>query len=166
MIREFEKYHGAVLCRLCSGPSPPLSIARFSKQSNAAYVLNNCCGLYIKHSGARLSPWSFTFRREHQDEILKLNESYGEVFVVLVCHDDGAVVLNFQELKEIMDEDHQATEWISVQRRPGRMYTVKGKDGRLKFKPKKSDLPEKILEYIATSKANSRKRLWSLFSSG
>jgi len=144
MIKEFEKYHGAVFARLFHESSQKVAIELYPSKSNSSYIINNKLGIYIKHSTKRLSPWSFTFTKIHQDEILKIKNKYGEVFTVLVCHNDGIVCLSFEELKLVLDHHHEETEWVRISRGPRQKYTVAGKNGKLKFKIGENEFPEKI----------------------
>ena len=91
-------------------------------------------GLYIKYSSKRLSPWRFSFHKRHQDKILEMKKDIGELYLLLVCHDDGVVVLTFDELKQILNENYETVEWISATRNRRQMYSIKGSDGKLGFK--------------------------------
>ena len=42
-----------------------------------------------------MSPWRFSFQKEHQDEILDMKNKFGEIYTILVCNDDGIVCLSF-----------------------------------------------------------------------
>ncbi len=150
-MNEFEFFHGAALVRLLHGHGSAIKIATYSSPGNASYVVNGKVGLYIKHSTKRLSPWRFSFKKEHQDEIRTLRQVYGEVFILLVCHDDGVVSLSYTELKKILNESHEEYEWISVARNRRQEYTVKGSDGKLDTKIAKNDFPSKIIDFISNT---------------
>ena len=145
MIKEFEFYHGAVLSQLIHADIP-VSVKLYPTKSNASYIVNGRVGVYVKHCAKRMSPWRFSFQKSHQDEILKMKNDLGEMFLALVCHDDGIAVLSFNELKMILNEVHEDTEWISVTRKPREKYTVKGSDGKLKYKIGDNEFPKKVLE--------------------
>src|SRR5664279_3948316 len=134
MIREFEFFHGPVFARMLHGAQREVSLKQYPSESNASYVVDGKIGLYIKHSGGRMTPWTFTFRKAHQEEIEKMKKDLKEVFLLLVCNDDGIVCLSYEELKKILDDQHDAIEWIRVTRHKREMYTVKGSDGKLGFK--------------------------------
>ncbi len=102
----------------------------------------------MKYSSKRMSPWGFSFLKSHQDEILEIKKAIGEVFLLLVCHDDGIVALNFDKLKIILDEVHDQVEWIRVSRRPREKYSVSGSDGKLKFKIGGNEFPKKIFNAL------------------
>ena len=149
MIKDFHLYHGAVFTNLIHGDIP-INIKIYDRYSNASYVLNDSVGLYIKHSKKRMTPWSFTFQQEHQDEIQSLKDTYNEVFLVLVCGNDGIVTLSFEELKKTLDQVHEETEWVRVSRPPGEMYAISGSDGKLKYKVGENEFPDKILESLSS----------------
>jgi len=144
MIRDFEFYHGLVFARILHGTQRPLSLRPFQSVSNASYVVNDTVGIYIKHSAKRMTPWRFTFMKEHQDEIDLLKLNLAKVFLVLVCGDDGVLCLSFSELKQLLDSQHDPIEWISATRHKREMYSVKGSNGELDFKIGQSEFPVKL----------------------
>ena len=148
MLKEFEFFHGVVFARILHGRNVPVSIKSYPTQDNASYVVNDKAGIYIKYSSKRMSPWRFSFQKEHQDEILDMKNKFGEVYTVLVCNDDGIVCLSFDELKEILDTRHDTVEWISVARGPREKYEIKGHDGKLRLKIGNNDFPGKIFEAV------------------
>jgi hypothetical protein len=149
MIKEFEFYHGVVFTKLIHQVEN-ISIKVFPTGSNASYVINDAVGLYIKHCTKRMSPWRFSFKKEHQDEILDMKNKLSDVFLILICGDDGIVTINFNDLKKILDETHGEVEWISASRNPKKEYTIKGSDGSLGRKIGKSDFPKVVIESIFT----------------
>lgn len=152
MIKEYEFYHGVVFTKLFQNCQNNLSIKPYPSSSNASYILNDSIGLYIKYSTKRLSPWRFSFQKEHQDEILEMKNKLGQVFLLLVCGEDGVVTLSFSELKKLLDENHGQVEWISAARTLNKEYTVKGSDGGLERKVGKTDFPKKIFAEIIIDK--------------
>lgn len=151
MLKKFEFYHGVVLSRLVNG-NVPVQIHTYLTKSNASYVLNDSVGLYIKHSTKRMTPWHFSFQERHQNEIQEMKDKFTEVFLVLVCGDDGLVTLSFEELKELLDEQHDEVEWVAVSRRPREKYAVSGSDGKLKYKIGENEFPDKILDSLPKTK--------------
>jgi len=146
LIREFELYHGAALSRLIHAQDN-LVIERYpGLGGNAAYVINKRVGLYVKHSTNRMSPWTFTFLQNHQDEIFEMKSVLENVFVAMVCNDDGIVCLDYSELKNVLDDDHSLAEWIRISRRPREKYTVTGSDGKLRTKIGENEYPFKVVE--------------------
>jgi len=150
VIKEFEFYHGLVFARILHGTQRPLAIMPFQSVSNASYVVNDAVGIYIKYSAKRMTPWRFTFKREHQEEIDLMKSQFTNVFLLLVCNDDGVVCLSYLELKQILDNQLDPIEWISATRHKRQMYAVKGSNGKLDFKIGQNDFPEKIFANTAT----------------
>jgi hypothetical protein len=150
MIKEFEFYHGTVFSQIFHSLDRNISIRPYNKSDNASYVINNNTGIYIKYSTKRLTPWRFSFLKRHQDEILEMKNNLTEIFLLLVCNNDGIVILSFNDLKRILNETHQEIEWVSVSRNKRQMYTVCGSDGDLKFKISQNDFPSKIFNWLNT----------------
>ncbi len=144
MIKEFEFFHGLVFARILHGTQCPLYIRTFQSVSNASYVVNDTIGIYIKYSAKRMTPWRFTFMKDHQEELDLLKSNFKNVFLVLVCNDDGVVCLSYSELTKILDNQHDPIEWISATRHKREMYSVRGSNGELDFKIGQNDFPEKI----------------------
>jgi hypothetical protein len=144
MIKEFEFFHGLVFARILHSTRRPLSVQLFDSASNSSYVVDGTIGIYIKYSSKRMTPWRFTFRKEHQDEIELLRSALKSVFLLMVCNDDGIVCLRYSELKLIFDSQHDPIEWISATRHKREMYAVRGSNGELDFKIGQNDFPQKI----------------------
>ena|ERR1700728_3559145 len=144
MISEFEFFHGAVFARMLHSGQQVLSIKPYSESDNAAYVVNDSKAIYIKYCTKRLSPWRFSFQPRHHDLVLQMKEHMGEVFICLVCNDDGVVVLTFDEFQEVVKADGGTVEWLSAARNKRQMYLVKGPLGRLTFKVGKDDFSGKV----------------------
>lgn len=144
MINEFEFYHGVTFARMLHATQKELAIKPYSSSDNAAYVVNGSTGIYIKYSTKRLSPWRFSFQQQHRDRILEMKKNVGEVFVLLVCNDDGIVVLTFDEFTQVLNEAQGGTEWISAARNRRQMYSIKGSDGKLSFKVGKDEFLGKL----------------------
>lgn len=144
MIKEFERFHGTVFARILHGAESIVTLRLFAKAGNSSYVVNEDTGIYIKYSGRRLSPWRFSFAREHQDEIKQMRQQLKNVFVVFVCGTDGIVALSYNDLKNILDDVHEEVEWVSIARTARKMYLVKGSDGTLPFKAAKKDFPRSL----------------------
>ena len=148
MIKEFEFYHGCVFANILHSALTEVAIKRYDCVSNAAYVVNDSVGLYIKHSTKRLSPWRFSFLKRHQDEMEQMKKELADVLLVLVCDDDGIAVLSYDEVKQILNEVHEEIEWVSVERKKNGMYSIAGSDGRLGFKVGKADLKAKLFSRL------------------
>jgi hypothetical protein len=144
VIKEFEFFHGVVFARILHGTQRLVSIKAFEPSSNASYVLDDKIGIYIKYSAKRMTPWRFTFSQQHRTEIKQLHASIPNVFIALVCNDDGVVCLSYNELEGILDDQQEGFQWISATRHKREMYSIEGSDGRLEFKVGKNDFPAKL----------------------
>jgi len=156
MINEFEFYHGVTFARMLHAIQKELTIRPYSPLDNAAYVVNSSTGIYIKYSSKRLSPWRFSFQKSHRDRILEMKKNLGDVFVLLVCNDDGIVILTFDEFTQVLNEAQTGTEWISATRNRRQMYSIKGSDGKLGFKVGKDEFLGKL--FSPESSASTDKR--------
>ena len=145
MGRDFEFFHGLAICKIIHFRKLH-SISLYPSPSNSSYILNDDFGIFIKYSTKRLSPWRYSFLKEHQDEIKKMADELGKVFILLVCNNDGVVCLSYKELKQILNANHEETEWISATRRRREHYMIKGTDGKLKFKIGPGDFPKKLFQ--------------------
>jgi hypothetical protein len=154
MIKEFEFFHGVVFSRIFHEYNKNIKIKTYPTKSNSSYVVNDSVGVYIKYSSKRLSPWRFSFMKEHQDEILKMNNSLSEVFIIFVCNDDGIVCLGFEEFKQILNYAHNEMEWICLSRGAREKYCVCGKDGKLKLKIGGNEFPDKIFKLTEAGEDN------------
>ena len=134
MISELDYFHGAVLARMLHATQQTMMIAPYSEIDNSSYIINGCKGVYIKYCTKPMSPWSFSFPKRHYEMILEMKHDLAEVFVILVCYDDGAVVLTLEEFQQ----------WISAARNRRETYQINCSDRKLEFKIVKDDFSEKI----------------------
>ena len=146
-IDNSDYFYGAALKVLLDESEKHL-IQPLPTTSKCAYSINNKAGIYIKYSRARVSPWRFTFKKEQQEEIKAIKELFQEVFLILVCKDDGFVCISYAELKKILDDEFDPVEWISAARSRNSQYTIKGSNGKLNFKVSHKDFPRKINTYF------------------
>lgn len=162
-IGSDEKLHGVAFLRLFSDLGKEVPQCRFSFEKGAArnaFVLRGqvpkflgkgrACnvGLYIKVSHMRRSPWRYNFQKSHQDEILSMKRSLSAAFVVLIAGDDGICCLNFEELKQMLDHHHEDQEWMSLSRKHGQNFRVRGKDSLDDLVISRSSFPNKISAYF------------------
>ena len=82
MNYEFNFYHGMALCRIVHDDRVK-SIKLYPTKSNSSYMINEDIGVFLKYSTKRMTPWRFTFMREHREEICEMCEILKAVFVVL-----------------------------------------------------------------------------------
>lgn len=149
MIKDKEFLFWPIFVRLIEWSwDTNISIRKYKSNSRSSYVINNNIWLFIKTATARNSPWSFTFMKEHQNEIKELKDNLENVFLILVCNEDGIVALNFDELKKLLDYDHLDIEWIRVKRKKWEKYTVYWHDWELKRKIWDNEFPKKVLDLI------------------
>lgn len=142
-INEYEFYNGVVLNRLIR-KGKVLNIDIFPSKSSNSFIINGKVGVYIKYSRKVTSPWRFTFKKAHQDEMKIMRELLNKLYLILVCYDDGIVCLEYSEIKNILNNDHEEYEWISASRLKREQYKIQGSDGKLKFKVADNDFPSKI----------------------
>lgn len=162
-INTQEKMHGAAILRLIGALSKDLPEANFSLRaglSQSAYTIEGivpatlgkgrraAAGLFIKLSNKRLSPWRYSFSREHQDEVLHLKQAHGETFIALIAGDDGIAAFDFSMLKEVLDNHHEDQEWISATRNPRENYRIKGNDGAFSKPLPGNSFPGVVVNYF------------------
>jgi hypothetical protein len=171
VIGQEEKQHGVAILRLLEEISGQFSEARFgllTGSGRSSYAIQGrlikqkrhllissrkvavefSTGLFIKTSVKRLSPWRYSFTKDHQDEILKLKKKYGQVFLIFVNGDDGIACISFEKLKEVLDDNHEESEWVSVSRKPRETYRISGTDGKMEKTLPKNSFPKVISEYF------------------
>lgn len=142
-MHNFEFYHGAAVIKIVhSGHFK--TVESFGK-NNSSYLVDEKIGLYIKYSQKRMSPWIFTFDKEHIKEVKDMLDLLNNVFVVFVCSDDGICCLNWKEFCNIISIDSDNyPKWIKVNRKKNEKYSVYGIDGDLRHKIGNSDFPNKL----------------------
>lgn len=142
-MNKFEFFHGAVLVKIIhSGLFKKFEIAT---ESNTTYILDDKIGLYIKYSRNRMPPWIFTFKENHVKDIKGINDLFGNVFITLVCNDDGICCIDWNEFSTIISvENNDYPKWIKSSRKKGEKYFVSGKDSILDHKIGNSDFPKKL----------------------
>lgn len=165
-ITNEEKVHGVVLQRLWYALSEELPSAHFHIDkglSRSSYTLKGIiparigrgkeakAGLFIKYATDRVSPWSYSFLQYHQDEIRQLYQECGELFVAFVAGDDGIAGINFANLKRLLDDNHEAQEWVRVSRKPRHNYRISGNDGKLDSPLPRNSFPGLAVEYFRSA---------------
>lgn len=139
MIRELERYHGAVLARLIRGSGSRGIECCLHPRYRSAYVINHCVALYVKYSTSRLTPWTFGFKEEHRREIAKLSDEFPEVFICLACGVDGIACLGSREYG-LLDADGS----IRVGRGSRQKYAVSGGNQTGVLRIANNEFPAKI----------------------
>lgn len=141
-MRTIDLFHGAVLANIVTDRN--VAILKYNK-NQSSYVINNSIVLYIKYSQKRISPWSFSFSKEHAEDISNLSKEFKQIFIILVCNIDGIACLKLEEFKKLISiESDIFLKWIKVSRLKNEKYSISGSDGKLNYKIGNSDFPDKI----------------------
>ena len=140
-INEYQFFNGVVLNNLVRNElnklNKPIKLDIFPSSGNNAFTINDKkVGIYIKYSKKIISPWRFTFLKEHQDEFKIMNE---------LCENAS---IKYKDIKKVLDEHHEEAEWISASRLKRQSYAIKGSDGKLKFKINLRDFPRDIVKCL------------------
>ena len=81
----------------------------------------------------------------HIREIGEIRKRIRDIYVVLICSDDGICCLSFKELSQIVFiGDIDKSKNIRVSRSPREKYAVSGSDGELNYKIGDNDFPRKL----------------------
>lgn len=152
MIRQVERYHGVALARLVRAESAVTVGTRAHEDYRSVYTVNGRVALYVKYSTSRLSPWSFAFKAEHQQEIATLLKEFADAFITLVCGADGIACLSGSEYRQLLGDDPGSGEWIRVARSPRQKYAVSGSEGGRVCRIGDNEYPTKV--YAALRRAN------------
>ncbi len=146
-LNEYEFFNGVVLNRLIR-KGKPIKIDIFPTSGNNSFMINDKVGLFLKYSTKKISPWRFSFTREHQEEMKIMKDLLSDVYLVLICGKDGIACIEYEELKIVLDEYFEDVEWVSASRLKREQYSIKGSNGKLDFKIADSDFPKKIFDKI------------------
>lgn len=142
-IKDF--FHGVALIRVIR--HEVFGSVKVYEENDCSYLINDDVGIYIKYSQQKLPPWGFTFSEEHVHEITEMSERLRQVYITLVCNDNGICCLDWEEFATVISTESMAyPKWISVSRAKGEKYAVWGRDGELRHKIGNSDFPRKIFE--------------------
>lgn len=129
-IPDFHFYHGAAISQIVA-LGTFTGLARFEGGS-AAYAINHDIGLYIKHSTLKNGPWQFNFSAEHQEVVKNLFRRYAaKTFIALVCCKVGVCLIEYGEYAEVLDENFEEQEILTVNRPRGGSFRVHGAAGFL-----------------------------------
>ena len=146
-LNEYEFFNGVVLNRLIR-KGKPIKIDIFPTSGNNSFMINDKVGLFLKYSTKKISPWRFSFTREHQEEMKIMKDLLSDAYLVLICGKDGIACIEYEELKIVLDEYFEDVEWVSASRLKREQYSIKGSNGKLDFKIADSDFPKKIFDKI------------------
>lgn len=141
-MNNIDFFHGAVFSRIIV--NSPTCIKKHSG-NHSSYIIDNKTSIYIKYSQKRISPWTFSFTKTHIEEINKVKNGFENIFIILVCNNNGICCLNYQEFCTVISvKSNYFPKWIKARRQKGEKYTVTGSDGKLTYKIGDSDFPQKI----------------------
>ena len=145
-MNNIDFFHGAVFSRIID--NSPSCIKRYG-DDNSSYIISDKTSIYIKYSQKRISPWTFSFAKTHIEEVNRFKNEFENIFIVLVCNDNGICCLNYQEFCTVISvESNFFPKWVKARRQKGEKYGVIGSDGKLTYKIGDSDFPQKIYEQI------------------
>lgn len=89
-----------------------------------AYVINGAVGLLLKHSAKRITPWTFTFMKEHIAEFHAIRQLTKASFVGFICGDDGFVCVRDIGLVSMLTPTAGDVASVRVERRARHMYRL------------------------------------------
>jgi hypothetical protein len=128
-VRDYEYYHGAALLKILRHAGGALELCIRDDVAKGCYALGRETVVYVKHSSKRMSPWVFTFQNEHRAAVSAMRKTFANAFVILVCNDDGVVVLAAAGVEALLGPTGTAS--IRAARRPRGMYEITGSGGEL-----------------------------------
>ena len=135
MIADSARYLGSVLSYIVDNWDGPVAIQRASDRVVGFYVLNDKISMFIKYTTKRHSPWSFTFNRSHQLQQQTYHNQFGECLMVSVCGQDGIVALPHNDFRNVLDQNFETQESVT-------MYQVSCRDRKLGHKVGRNSLAE------------------------
>jgi hypothetical protein len=159
-INPQDRIHGACISEVVLGLSlsiPELRLSVTTGADRSSYLFEcveansqRTCqfGVYVKYSRKRLSPWSYSYDQDHQVELKNIASMCGEVFSIFINGEDGYACVDYEELRELLDDHFEEVEWVRVQRKLRESYRISGSDG-LRDKPlAQNAFPQKIVDYV------------------
>jgi len=158
MTPDYQFYHGALLHEIITTAHCPVKIALtdfFGRPD--AYVLNDEIGLLIKHCSSRLSPWAFTFMKDHVAELHSLRAVTKICFVGFVCDEDGFVCVKDADLVGILTPTESEIASVRIERPPRKMYRVSSSGSELDGKLARgvdaivAEIRQRSTEYVLPS---------------
>jgi hypothetical protein len=159
MTPEYQFYHGALLQEIIARAGGPIQIALFDFYGRPdAYIIDGAIGIVLKHSGARLTPWLFTFTKENITELHALRSNSKVCFICLICGEDGFVCIRDADLIQILSPTDSDVVSIRVDRRPRKMYRVSSSGHSLDGKLAKG-IAEIVAEIIQERSVTSKDML-------
>jgi hypothetical protein len=136
MIDKRDFYHGVAVLRVVDDPRC-LSILK----DTFGYAVNGELFFVVKYSTAKKSPWQFTITEDEFNGIEGLMAE--RIFVVFVCGGDGMCGAPWEQVRTLLGAKPG---WISVRRRFGGWYGIKGTEGKLDYKIPGKNWPAILFE--------------------
>lgn len=148
MIPDTARYHGSFFSLLFDKVEGAVSVQKIAELGSGFFILNDKFPLYLKFSSRRNGPWTFNFFRSHQESVEMLFRQHGECFICLICGKDGVVGLSVDEMRQILDQEFEEQEAVSVSRKINTMYVIKGRNGTLPNRIGRGTIFSKIQEAL------------------
>ena len=101
--------------------------------------------------------------REHQNEIIDLFETCDNVFILLIASQKGIAVINKSLYEELLDENIDESEWISLSRKHNENFRIRSKDKNKKDTLAKNCFPNLITDYLKYVSEENKKKLLNKF---
>jgi hypothetical protein len=155
MLPDYGRYYGSALTHIVDHCLTPLTVSRLNLGVQGYYLLNGRLPLYLKFSRNRKGPWTFTFHRDHQVQYQKVVSEYGDCVLALICGRDGIVALSFAQVREVLDDQFEGQEGISVRRKLKHMYSIGGTNGKLAGKVARDSLLQHVSRLLGQEVAPS-----------
>ena len=80
--------------------------------------------------------------------ITKRKKKIGVSYQVQLRTNGHYISKTFKDLKKVLDYNHKDVEWVSASRLRREKYTIKGSDGKLKFKIGENAFPSQVVESL------------------
>lgn len=138
-------FHGAAVIRIIRHEL--FRTVEVYEENSCSYLVNKTAGIYIKYSKRGFNNWRFTFLEDHVNEIKEMRDRLGQIYVTLICNEDGICCLDWSEFTTVISTESKLyPKWVAVSRMKGEKYSVWGSDGELKHKVGNIDFPRKVFE--------------------
>lgn len=134
-VADYDFFHGAALLAAVRASADAVPVTILGGLTRGAYEIGRDA-LYVKYSTKRMSPWFFSFSRDHIAALELLREKYERVTLALVCGHDGTVALDADAALALLSSE--GSRWIRVDRPRRGMYSVSGPAGELPRKLKRA----------------------------
>lgn len=148
MITARDQFEGVVLRRLIKHDDPPRIVEVGDKSGH--FQLNESTFLLVKYSSSDRSPWRFTFRPKDVQTLIddrSKTDLFGGAYICLVCGLNTICPLSSDEWSTVLDlTESSAQQTVTVRRRPGTQFEVKGSGGKLDHKVPATQFPSPVLE--------------------